>query len=130
MIADIGTRPCRSLKEIDSDSLWYNGYGWMKQDKSQFPAFTIKEVQLNNKEKQEAAKENIFFMEKIKSFTEVVEKRYLFAQYLIDPNRFRFEKVIRILAMVIKFIRLVPMRAELRKKVVIGYIHLSFQRMP
>ena len=115
MIADIGTRPCRSLKEVDCDSVWCNGYEWMKQDKSQFPAFTIEEVQLTNKEKQDAAKETILFTENVKGFVEVAEKRYEFAQYLIDPNRFRFEKVIRILAMVIKFIRLVPLRGELRR---------------
>ncbi len=120
MIADIGTRPCRTLTEVGEDSTWCNGYNWMKEDGSQFPAFTMEQVQLNNKEKQEAIKETIFFtnkdeVDKVKTFTEVVEKRYEFARYLIDPNRHRFERVVHVLAMVIKFIRLIPKRAELRR---------------
>ncbi len=108
MIADIGTRACRSLKAVGADSAWCNGYDWMKEDKSKFPAFTMEEVQLSNKEKQEAVKETIFFTNKdevneVKTFTEIVEKRYEFARYLTDPNRYRFEKVVRVLAMVIKY---------------------------
>ena len=76
MIADIGTRPCRSLDEVIRDSVWIGGLKWMKLDKSQFPAFTIEQIQLTNKEKQEAAKRTIFFTDntKIKGFTEIVEK--------------------------------------------------------
>lgn len=42
-----------------------------------------------------------------------IKKRYQFSNYLIDPNRFRLRKVVRILALVLKFIRkLVVKRKE------------------
>ena len=66
-------------------------------------------------QKQAAAKETVFLASDIKTYTEIVEKRYDFAKYLLDPNRYSFQKVIRILAMVIKFIRIIPKRRELRQ---------------
>ncbi len=36
----------------------------------------------------------------------IIQERLKFSRYIIDPNRFRFAKVVRILAMVIKFCKL------------------------
>ena len=33
-----------------------------------------------------------------------VGKRYLFSSYVIDPNKYRFRKVVRIVALIILFI--------------------------
>ena len=34
MIADIGTRRCMSLQDVDENSVWAYGYEWMTQDES------------------------------------------------------------------------------------------------
>ena len=47
MIADIGTRKGASLKDVDNDSTWINGFGWMRKDKSQFPVLTVDEIKLD-----------------------------------------------------------------------------------
>ena len=37
---------------------------------------------------------------KSKVDTKIVAERYKFADYIIDPNRFRLQKVVRVLALV------------------------------
>ena len=48
-----------------------------------------------------------------------VISRYQFSNYLIDPNRRRFNMIIRIVAIVMKFIRLLLERVESKSKVMI-----------
>ena len=48
MVADIGTRPGATVKDVDPDSNWLNGYPWMKQPVSEFPMKTCNEVKLDN----------------------------------------------------------------------------------
>ena len=41
-----------------------------------------------------------------------IEERYIFSKYLLDPNKFRFSVVVRIMAIVIKFIRNMKMKIK------------------
>ena len=50
MIADIGTRRVSDLDVVGKDSVWINGFDWMKVDKASFPAKTIDEIKLNSEE--------------------------------------------------------------------------------
>ena len=50
MIADLGTRKAVKTEQIDQDSVWKNGLEWMKLESSQFPAKTVKEIQLDKDE--------------------------------------------------------------------------------
>ena len=42
-----------------------------------------------------------------------ISERYTFSQYVIDPNKFRLRKVVRILALVCLFIRNMKLKAEI-----------------
>ena len=48
MKADIGPRKGASLKDVNNNSTWINGFDWMKKDKSGFPMFTVEEIKLNS----------------------------------------------------------------------------------
>ena len=50
MIADIGTRRCDSTSVVSPDSVWIQGFEWMKGDEADFPMMTPEEVTLNNNE--------------------------------------------------------------------------------
>ena len=50
MIADIGTRRGATLKDISAESVWINGYPWMKLDVKEFPTKTIEEIKLDQQE--------------------------------------------------------------------------------
>ena len=47
MIADLGTRKGVKTEQVDQESVWKNGFEWMKLDSSQFPTKTVKEIQLD-----------------------------------------------------------------------------------
>ena len=50
MIADIGTCRGAILKDISAESVWINGYPWMKIDAKEFPIKTIEEIKLDQQE--------------------------------------------------------------------------------
>ena len=115
----------------------FNGFNWMKGDKLSFPFKTIEQIKLNNQQLNELKSESLVshdydgiqlndginssFVNVITSFPtnvsihnvpEEVAKWYKFSNYLLNPNRHRFQIVVRIMALVIRFIRLLkkPMR--------------------
>ena len=125
MIADKGTRRTSSLKDVDQESEWVNGFKWMKDPEDMFPMKTAKQISLDNAAMQEAKKEmsyqhdvnhcevstldhNCLIVTR-KIPDEVIE-RYKFSQYIIDPNRHRFQMVTRILAWVMRFIKHLKIR--------------------
>ena len=123
MIADIGTRPCRSLDAVDSDSRLHNGDPWMTEDRDKFPALTVEEVRAKHKveDPTESSLEELYDFNSIPGSTyhsaeedikagravkiqEEARLRYQYSNYLIDPNRHRFRDVVRSLALACKFI--------------------------
>ena len=50
MIADIGTQRVSDLDVVRKDSVWINGFDWMKVDKASFPVKTIDEIKLNSED--------------------------------------------------------------------------------
>ena len=111
MIADIGTRRCTSISEVDQSSTWTSGYPWMKEVSTSFPSKSIEEIRLTNNQLIEIQKEikpeatpschhlNQDYINKVKA-------RYQYSGYLIDPNGHRFSKMIRIMGYVLRFINL------------------------
>ena len=47
MIADIGTRKCAQIQDIDSNSDWINGYPWMRLSNLDFPVKTYTDMSLD-----------------------------------------------------------------------------------
>ena len=130
MIADLGTRKGAGLEDITSTSPWINGQEWMKEDKSNFPVRSVDEIKLKSIDLESIKVEllrpqcvdklveiNVNDDESIlaedfhsshlcsKVGSKTLQERYAFSQYVIDPNRFRLRKVIRVLALVMLFTR-------------------------
>ena len=106
MIADIGARKGAKMS-VRSDSNWICGLTWMEGGECEFPIKTLKEIVLDNNEvgdlnKESIIKENWGLTCKIVS--DEYKNRYDFSEYLIDPNRFRFKKVVRVMALVYLFV--------------------------
>ena len=117
MIADLGTRKGAKISDVVEDSDWINGLAWMRKPEDGFPTFTLDELKLSKNDVEESEKEKfvldlnerMFLARSFYFHKENVDKdirsRYQFSDYLIDPNRFRFRKVLRILALVFTFIK-------------------------
>ena len=122
MVADIGTRRGTSLADVSEDSKWSKGLPWMTNDESKFPSSTIHEIKLNANEVEEIKKEVTFgtmetYTMERKIPNEVLE-RFKFSNYLIDPNKYRFKKVVRIMALVIRFIKNLRSKSTSNEKMV------------
>ena len=144
MIADLGTRKGAMVSDIDPDSEWCGGYEWMKKELTEFPVKSIKEIKLKESEIETCNTE--LLSEKYRSIptatsnntsvekpcmVEVVEavsggeccvaeqvaSYYGHSTYLIDPNKFKFSKVIRIVGFVKRFINNMMQKCKMRKGV-------------
>ena len=116
-VADIGTRKGATLSCLGPDGVWTNGYEWMRGAESDFPIKTVEQVMLDNEAKSEARKEKIvidvlqdnYFVAHTfvpeRQVPEEVGLRYKFCNYVIDPNKFRFKKTVRVLALVLIFVK-------------------------
>jgi len=58
MIADFGTCRCSHIESIQQDSIWVNGFKWMHNDESEFPALSTAEISLNSQDVQTINKES------------------------------------------------------------------------
>ena len=106
MMADIGTRKGAKLEDVNAESKWINGEDWMQEEI--LPTKKVCEIILTNSELIESRKESnshasteVFCNFTSTSHMEELKKRYSFSKYLLDPNKFRFRKVVRIIAIVI-----------------------------
>ena len=123
MIADLGTRKGALIEDINPTGDWLNGKPWMRLPENEFPVYTVSEIILCGKDRLEANNEcnkpNI--TEQLCSINswcyahyggfpvavvpDQVKTRYESSQYVLDPNRFRLRKVVRILSLVYLFIQ-------------------------
>ena len=110
MIADIGTRPGITISDVVPGSIWIEGFEWMKSDVSEFPTFRADTINLKEDGAKIVKKESYhedstdslsFTTRKV---SDEVISRYTFSNYIIDPVKRRFSQVIRILALVYRFI--------------------------
>ena len=110
MPADLGTRKGATLSDVDINSAWQNGFNWMKLSESEFPIKTYEEVKntciaASEKSNEVISTSNAHQSSYLTHYQDCVLSRYKYSRYIIDPNKFRFEKVLRILALVKRFIR-------------------------
>ena len=119
MCADLGTRKGARIEDVGPDSEWICGRDWMEGSDADFPVKTVGELVLDAAELHDIRKECIVFdtVEEdglvrclsMSHFTHVLKNtykaRYEFSKYIIDPLKFRFRKVVRILALVLLFIK-------------------------
>ena len=119
MIADIATRKGSSLDTVSERSQWINGYDWMKLDVNMFPIKSRQQVSLSQEDIKENSKEtsiqqiqqtgyaiNEHFVAHVSHhIPDDVQKRYEYSCYLINPFMHRFQNVVRVMGIVLKFIR-------------------------
>ena len=115
----LGTSRGTTLEDINSSSQWINGLSWMNKEVENVPMKTVRELSLIPDEVNQI-KEEIPSNEEINDIStnqqvhsasihhkgnvpEEVASRYRLSNYILDPNKFHFSKVIRIVALVIKF---------------------------
>ena len=108
----------------------------MRMESSELPAKTVEQIKLDSKELKSAYEEAIYKQniedlikfdwptricydkdfEAVATFVcrkvvpEEISKRLEFSQYIVDPNRFRLKKVIRVVALVMLFIKYLKKR--------------------
>ena len=115
-LADLGTRNCE-IEELNSTSAWQIGHAWMKLPRDQLPLKSMADIMLSQSEKREAAKEVKEQDVAGYTLTELKDKlseRYKFSRYLVDPCARPWPKSVRILGLVLKFIKLCSIPREKR----------------
>ncbi|XP_066916103.1 uncharacterized protein [Clytia hemisphaerica] len=105
MMADIGTRRGATLEDVQPDSPWFNGHQWMHLPISDFPIKSAQDLRLSASDTNEVEKERMVPIKYVSTHhtMNLVQQRYKFSQYLMDPNRHRFSTVIRIFAYVRRY---------------------------
>ena len=117
--ADLGTRRITNISKVATDSVWVNGKPWMSGNLCDFSVKTVHELSLSSEDKIEIVREgtplcnvgpNYLSRVLVSNYavdwsgSERIKQVYEFSKYIIDPNRFGFGKIIRILAYVFRFV--------------------------
>ena len=139
LIADLGTRRGAKLCGVGKDSVWYNGFDWMRKEQSEFPIVPMKNLVLSSSDKEPYQKElfvpyhhehdpgwpqintcqpgsHVFIANRFQ-YTKIAE-RYEFSRYVVDPNRHYFSTVVNVTAFILRFIKFCRMKVLLKKGVV------------
>ena len=126
-MADLGTRKGAKISDLSEGGTWLSGPEWAKQERSSFPIKSVDDLRLSqdelldfNAEVNELLDEEWINQNLFQSYSchvananyhaltdDTVEKvmnHYGFSNYILDPNKFRFKKVVRILALVFLFV--------------------------
>ena len=105
-VADLGTRPA-TVQQLAAGSEWQSGQGWMRLPKDQLPVRTAAQVTLTSEERRVAATElraGDVRGHQINFNGPAVSSHYQYSNYLVDPCRHSWSCVVRVLALVMKFI--------------------------
>ena len=133
VIADIGTHYVSDLDVVVKDAVWINAFDWMKWSQASFPAKTVDEIKLNSEEisameneilkySSEMAKgliankvdnsyliSDVYETIAVDSYQRQIPSEllecYKFSKCVVDPNKARFKKVVKIFACVLRFIK-------------------------
>ena len=120
-MADIGTRKGAKVKDISEGSVWMNGYEWASLPESEFPIKFVHEINLSAQDRKLCEAEKLIINNdwinrelgigaaSHASISEAnlvsIKNRLEFSKYIVEPNRFRLRKVIRIVSLVFLFIK-------------------------
>ena len=112
-ITDLGTKKGAKLSDVSVDSVWVNGPSWAKGDRNKFPIQSYKNLKLSkdeikshddellkpvidndwiNKELSVAYSESYAVLKR--GTLDQIGERYQFSGFVIDPNKFRFKKIV------------------------------------
>ena len=105
-IADLGTRQAE-ISEIRLDSDWQCGKEWMRLPVHQMPIKSIDDINLSSEERRLASQESkvpVMF-NVLPDLIPKVAERYRFSKYILDPNKYSWDKGVRVLGYVLRFLR-------------------------
>ena len=116
-VADVGTRHVE-VSEIGEDSVWARGHPWMSLPREEMPLKTVDEVLLNQQERQ-AAQREIKAVDicgiAVQSLTGKLAERYSYSKYVVDPCIMQWPKSVRVLAFVMKFVKLLKAKVAAKR---------------
>ena len=118
-IADLATRKA-TVEDLAFGSAWQDGHSWMRQPRAEMPLKTAAEIVLTAEEKRAAAAETRakdVHGHSIMLAVDQMAARYAYSRYVIDPCRFSWTKVVRILAFVLRFIGVLKKRRMYCQKI-------------
>jgi len=116
-IADLATRTA-TISDIQLDSPWQTGYEWMTRPRGEMPLRTVQEIVLTAEEKRLAAAETRakdILGHTLHFAMDNMAARYSLSDYVLDPCRFSWPKVVRILALAMRWIEIVRIKITARK---------------
>ena len=105
-VADIGTRPA-DPGSIGGRSEWAEGKPWMTLPWDEMPLRSISDIKLSQEEMKEAKREiraGDFCGYVLPAITTKVASRFDYSKYLVEPTLMSWEKSVRVLAFVRRFI--------------------------
>ena len=122
--SDLGTRRGAKISDVSDDSAWVKGPVWASLDKASFPVKSVSQLKLCSEDVKKYNDElidpnitdndwvtqqlnvdcNHIYVSTEKGKLDEVALRYEYSKYVIDPNKFSFRKVVRIMGLVLMFI--------------------------
>ena len=105
-IADLGTREV-TFEDVSETSEWVNGKPWMRGSLESAPLRTVSEVHMEQEDIRTALKEVRATESCAYNLPKVVDRleaRYTFSKYVVDPCVLAWNKAIRVLAFVLRFL--------------------------
>ena len=109
----------------------------MKEKEENFPFQSVHDLVLSSKEQADLSRERLvdehLTPSAVISYTSVpveVGDRYKFSKYLVNPCRFRFRKVLRIVALTFLFIRKISARIAQRRRGIFKFLEAQADRSP
>ena len=132
-VADLGTRGS-TVEEISLESEWQRGKPWMSAERDQMPVKSLAEISLSAEERRQAAVEmkpaDLQGIH-LSALKDKVSERHSFSKYLLDPCKFSWERSVKIMSYVIKYVRCLKSRviakSEKIGKVIQGPVHISLK---
>ena len=123
MIADMGTRRGTLVNDVNQSSTWINGFMWMNHIIDEMPIKTVNKISLNCDDISEVKNETpcnvpditVNSNELMLQRDEML-KRHELSNYIVNPNKHRFEVVVRILAIVLKVIKCLKKKSKSTNK--------------
>ena len=138
IVADIGTRKGTKIRAVDESSSWSSGLTWISGPGREFPTLTLEHIKISQQELNEANKETMIMKtfltnqnaEVDSSIDEQIKLCYLLSNYLIDPNKFRFRKVVRVFALLLNFAwKISKVIPKVRENIIFKNINYTYAKV-
>ena len=105
-VADLGTRTA-TVDQLLPGSEWQSGQRWMRLPRDQLPIRTAAQITLTSEERRQAATElraGDIRGHQVNFNSPAVSAHYQLSNYVVDPCRHTWSSVVRVMALVLKFV--------------------------